>query len=148
MKLHRYEPIDNKKFHEELASRLDSTTVTEYMGECFMNIGIGVSNRKNFQGYTFREEMILDGIVDCVHYVHRFDVTKTNPHAYFTKVFERAFLRRIAKEKKQYYIVSKLKMTYLNLPDVEWVVEYEEKDQAKRNLTKIKSNGKFSRFMK
>ena len=149
MKLHRYEHIDNKKFYDEIMNRVDSSVVTEYMGECFINIGVGLSHRKNFQRYTYRDEMILDGIEDCVRYVHRFDTSKTNPHAYFSKVFERAFLRRIEKEKKQDYIKRKLKMAYLEFhhPDVEWVVEYEEKDQAKRNLNESKSKKNLLRFM-
>ena len=75
MKLHRYEHIDNKKFYDEILNRVDSSIVTEYMGECFINIGVGLSHRKNFQQYTYRDEMILDGIVDCVHYVYNFDIT-------------------------------------------------------------------------
>ncbi len=63
--------------------------------------------------------------------MHRFDTSKTNPHAYFSKVFERAFLRRIAKEKKQDYIRNKIKMEYLNLPDLDWVVEYERKNEVR-----------------
>ena len=145
MKLHRYEHIDNKKFYDEILNRVDSSIVTEYMGLCFINIGVGLSHRKNFQQYTYRDEMILDGIVDCVHYVYNFDITKTNPHAYFTKVFERAFLRRIAKEKKQDYIRNKLKMECLNLPDLDWVVEYEKKDEER--LGRIRDRKTLLRFM-
>lgn len=120
MKLHRYEHIDNKKFYNEMLSRTDSSVVTKYMGECFINIGVGLSHRKNFQRYTYRDEMILDGIENCVRYVKNFDAKKyTNPHAYFTQIVWFAFLRRIAKEKKQDYIRNKIKMD-LNLPDLDW----------------------------
>jgi hypothetical protein len=146
MKLHRYAHIDNKKFHNELSNRVDSSAVTEYMGECFINIGVGLSHRKNFQRYTYRDEMILDGIEDCVRYVHRFDTSKTNPHAYFSKVFERAFLRRIAKEKKQDYIRNKIKMEYLNLPDLDWVVEYERKNEVR--LSRLRDKKTLLRFWK
>ena len=68
-----------------------------------------------------------------------------NPHAYFTKVFERAFLRRIAKEKKQDYIRNKIKMGCLNLPDLDWVVEYEKKDEER--LGRIRDRKTLLRFM-
>ena len=105
MKLHRYENVDNKKMYQEISERKDSTQVTDYMAECFMNIGIGLSHKKNFQRYTYRDEMILDGIEDCVRYCHNFNPEKSkNPFSYFTQIIYHAFLRRIEKEKKQVYV--------------------------------------------
>ena len=105
MKLHRYENVDNKKLYQEISERKDSTQVTDYMAECFMNIGIGLSHKKNFQRYTYRDEMILDGIEDCVRYCHNFNPEKSkNPFSYFTQIIYHAFLRRIEKEKKQVYV--------------------------------------------
>ena len=60
-------------------------------------------------------------------------------------MFERAFLRRIAKEKKQDYIRNKLKMECLNLPDLDWVVEYEKKDEER--LGRIRDRKTLLRFM-
>jgi len=105
MKLHRYENVDNKKLYQEISERKDSTQVTDYMAECFMNIGIGLSHKKNFQRYTYRDEMILDGIENCVRYCHNFNPEKSkNPFSYFTQIIYHAFLRRIEKEKKQVYV--------------------------------------------
>ena len=76
--------------------------VTNYIGECFLKIVNHLSYRPNFINYTYREEMISDGIENCLQYVHNFNPEKSdNPFAYFTQIIYYAFLRRIQKEKKQ-----------------------------------------------
>ena len=73
-----------------------------------MKIAEGLSHKPNFINYTFRDEMIADGIENCLMYFENFDATKSkNPFAYFTQVIYFAFLRRIQKEKKQMYIKYK-----------------------------------------
>ena len=81
-----------------------------YIGECWMKIAEGLSHKPNFINYPFREEMISDGIVNCLQYHENFDPAKTsNPFAYFTQIIYYAFLRRIQKEKDQLYIRYKAK---------------------------------------
>jgi len=76
--------------------------VSNYIGECFVKIANHLAYKSNFVNYTFREEMILDGIENCITYIHNFDPEKSkNPFAYFTQITYYAFLRRIQKEKKQ-----------------------------------------------
>ncbi len=84
--------------------------VPDFIGECIMKIATHLSHRPNFINYTFREEMICDGIENCLQYIDNFDVAKSrNPFAYFTQIIYFAFLRRIAKEKKLLY--TKIKLT-------------------------------------
>ena len=79
-----------------------------YIGECFIKIATHLSYKPNFINYTFRDEMIADGIENCIQYVDNFDPAKSkNPFAYFTQIIYFAFLRRIQKEKKQLYIKYK-----------------------------------------
>lgn len=79
-----------------------------YIGECFMKLADGLSRRPNFFGYSYKDEMIADGIENCLTYCHNFDVEKTsNPFAYFTQILWWCFVRRIKKEKKQQYIKYK-----------------------------------------
>lgn len=76
--------------------------VSNYIGECFVKIANHLAYKSNFVNYTFREEMILDGIENCITYINNFDPDKSsNPFAYFTQITYYAFLRRIQKEKKQ-----------------------------------------------
>jgi hypothetical protein len=71
-----------------------------------------LSQKPNFANYPFKEEMIGDGIENCLMYAHNFNPRKSkNPFSYFTQIIYFAFLRRIEKEKKQAYV--KLKMTEL-----------------------------------
>ena len=95
-----------------LAARANSTEIPripEYLGECIMKIATGLSRKSNFINYSYKDDMILDGIENCVHCMHSFDPEKSsNPFSYFTQVIYFAFLRRIAKEKKQSYIKGKL----------------------------------------
>ena len=83
--------------------------VTNYIGECFLKIATHLSYKPNFVNYMFREDMICDGIENCVQYIHNFNPEKsTNPFAYFTQIIHYAFLRRIQKEKKQMEIRTKI----------------------------------------
>jgi hypothetical protein len=82
--------------------------IPNYIGECFMKIAEGLSHKPNFINYTYRDEMVGDGIENCLMYFENFDVSKSsNPFAYFTQIIYFAFLRRIQKEKKQLYVKYK-----------------------------------------
>ena len=82
--------------------------IPDYIGVCFMAMCKRLSTKGNFVGYTYRDDMISDGIENCVLAVHGFDPERgTNPFAYFTQIIWNAFLRRIGKEKKQTYIKHK-----------------------------------------
>ena len=83
--------------------------VTNYIGECFLKIANHLSYRPNFINYTYRDDMISDGIENCLQYMYNFNPDKSkNPFAYFTQIIYYAFIRRIQKEKKQSLIKNKL----------------------------------------
>jgi hypothetical protein len=83
--------------------------ISNYLGECFLKIATHLSYKPNFVNYMFREDMICDGIENCVQYIHNFNPEKSsNPFAYFTQIIHYAFLRRIQKEKKQMEIRAKI----------------------------------------
>ena len=83
--------------------------ITNYLRECFLKIATHLSYKPNFVNYMFREDMICDGIENCVQYIKNFDPEKSrNPFAYFTQIIHYAFLRRIQKEKRQLDIRSKI----------------------------------------
>ena len=112
--------VDNKKFLEAMIEYRDrcekaknrnrkKPEVTNYIGECFLKIANHLSYRPNFINYTFRDDMISDGIENCLQYMDNFNPDKSNnPFAYFTHIIYYAFIRRIQKEKKQIQIKSKL----------------------------------------
>lgn len=112
--------VDNAKFYKEIKKWKDkikkaemcgekNPPVTSYIGECILSISERLSRRPNFINYPFREEMIGDGVENCLMYAHNFDPDKSkNPFSYFTQIIYYAFLRRIEKEKKQAYIKYKL----------------------------------------
>ena len=108
--------VDNKQFFEEMKkwkvvvkeaeeSGESKPPVTDYIGDCFLKIAEHLSYRPNFINYPYREEMVGDGIENCLMYASNFDPDKsTNPFSYFTQIIYYAFLRRIQKEKKQDYV--------------------------------------------
>ena len=112
--------VDNKKFLEAMIEHRErcekaakrnrkKPEVTNYIGECFLKIANHLSYRPNFINYTFRDDMISDGIENCLQYMDNFNPDKSkNPFAYFTQIIYYAFIRRIQKEKKQMQIKSKL----------------------------------------
>ena len=88
---------------------LPKPRITNYLGSCFLKIATHLSYKPNFVNYMFRDDMISDGIENCVQYIHNFDPEKSrNPFAYFTQIIHYAFLRRIQKEKKQLDINNKI----------------------------------------
>ena len=83
--------------------------IPNYLGECILKIATKLANRPNFINYSYKDDMILDGIENCIMYFDNFNPEKSsNPFSYFTQIIYYAFLRRIDKEKKQSYIKGKL----------------------------------------
>ena len=102
-----YEAI--KKYRESMLSAVQENTpkprVPNYIGECILLIANRLATKPNFINYSYKDEMIADGIENCIMYIDNFDPEKsTNPFAYFTQIIYFAFLRRIQKEKKHLYI--------------------------------------------
>ena len=105
--------VDNSKFLEELIkyknkvneakdNDISKPIVSNYLGECFLKIATHLSYKANFINYTYRDDMISDGIENCLVAVDKFDPEKSkNPFAYYTQIIYFAFVRRIQKEKKQ-----------------------------------------------
>ena len=160
--------IDNKKFYTEMIKMKESQIdgkceINDYIGQCFLDIANGLSNRPNFINYTFKEDMVFDGVENCIRYCHNFDPDKSkNPFSYFTQIVYYAFLRRIEKEKKQSYI--KFKMTEMTrveeLVDSEGNINIEKSynvyqhdfsnfvEFEKKKMTKNKKKGKLEEFMR
>jgi hypothetical protein len=83
--------------------------IPNYIGECILKIATHLSFKPNFVNYMFKDDMISDGIENCIQYLHNFDPEKSqNPFAYFTQIIHYAFIRRIGKEKKQLEIKNKI----------------------------------------
>jgi RNA polymerase sigma factor (sigma-70 family) len=105
--------VDNKKFLEALIEYRKKVVAAEskgeelpqvpnYIGECFIKIATHLSYKSNFINYTFRDDMISDGIENCLTAAAKFDPEKSsNPFAYYTQIIYFACIRRIQKEKKQ-----------------------------------------------
>jgi hypothetical protein len=112
--------VDNKEFLAEMIkwkkrynaaeeSGRKKPPISNYIAEAFLKIAEHLSYRPNFMNYPYREEMVGDGVENCLMYAHNFDPNKSkNPFSYFTQIIYFAFLRRIEKEKKQSYIKYKI----------------------------------------
>jgi len=112
--------VNNKEFLEALMARKELLKeaeetgapvpqISNYLGECILKIANHLSYRPNFINYSYREEMISDGIENCLQYIDKFDPEKSkNPFSYFTQIIYFAMVRRITKEKKQQSIKEKL----------------------------------------
>ena len=91
------------------AKGLPKPRVDNYIGGCFLKIATHLSYRPNFINYMYKDDMVCDGIENCIQYIDNFDPSKSkNPFAYFTQIVYYAFLRRIAKEKRQMDIKEKI----------------------------------------
>ena len=112
--------VNNKEFLAALIRYREDREIAEiqgkprpiiprYIGDCFLKIANHLSLKPNFVNYMFKEDMISDGIENCVQYIHNFNPEKSqNPFAYFTQIIHYAFLRRIQREKRQLEIKNKI----------------------------------------
>jgi len=126
--------------------------VTNYVAHCFLRIAEGLSHKANFIRYTYREEMVMDAVENCLKAIGNYNLEaatrtgKPNAFAYFTQISWYAFLRRIDKEKKQ----QDIKMKYLTNSGIEeFIVQGGEQgnnhvigafvDSLKDRIDKVKS---------
>ena len=109
-----------------LENDLPPPRIPEYVGECFLKIAQGLSHKPNFINYTFKDEMIMDAVENCLMYFENFNPKKSsNPFSYFTTVTWYAFLRRIYKEKKQMYVKCKA-TEQMGILDENELLEFDE----------------------
>src|SRR5210317_1155583 len=119
-----------KKNNEQLP------VVTDYIAQCFLRIAEGLSHKSNFIRYTYREEMVMDAVENCLKAINNYDIEaatrtgKPNAFAYFTQITWYAFLRRIAKEKKQ----QEVKMKYLTASGIENFIINENGDDMSNQV--------------
>lgn len=109
--------------------------VSDYIASCFLKISEGLSHKANFVRYTYREEMVMDAVENCLKAIENYNLEaatrtgKPNAFAYFTQISWYAFLRRIEKEKKQ----QDIKLKYLSESGIEFLVAEEiDNNQASR----------------
>jgi hypothetical protein len=100
-------------------------TVPDYIAQCFLRIAEGLSHKANFIRYTYREEMVMDAVENCLKAIGNYNLEaatrtgKPNAFAYFTQITWFAFLRRITKEKKQ----QEIKMKYLTKSGIDSFID-------------------------
>ena len=134
---------DAKKLKQEIP------VVPDYIAVCFLRIAEGLSHKSNFIRYTYREEMVMDAVENCLKAIENYNIeaaTRTgnpNAFAYFTQISWYAFLRRIEKEKKQ----QDVKLRYIAESGVENFIDDEDLnnpimnsfvDQLKDRIDKVK----------
>ena len=156
--------VNNQEFSQAVVSYVGTVkeakeagkaipVVTDYVATCFLRIAENLSHKSNFIRYTYREEMVMDAVENCLKAIENYDINastrtgKPNAFAYFTQIIWYAFLRRITKEKKQQDIKEK----YLSQSGVEVFLQAEQDDMStqvvshfvvtlKDRIDKVKSN--------
>ena len=124
------------KVNEAKNQEADIPIVPDYIAQCFLKISEGLSHKSNFIRYTYREEMVMDAVENCLKAILNYDIQaatrtgKPNAFAYFTQITWYAFLRRIAKEKKQ----QEIKMKYLTTSGIENFLTTGEGDDASQYI--------------
>ena len=105
--------------------KLSLPKVPDYIAQCFLRIAEGLSHKANFIRYTYREEMVMDAVENCLKAISNYNLEaatrtgKPNAFAYFTQITWFAFLRRITKEKKQ----QDIKLKYLTKSGIESFID-------------------------
>lgn len=119
--------VDNQKFLEEISAYVDKYNeakkngdplprINNYIGKTIIDIATRFAQKYNFSGYSYKQEMIDDGVENCIRYLHLFDKNKSsNPFAYYTRICYFAFIRRITREHKEEYVKAKLMENAINM---------------------------------
>lgn len=121
-----------KTVEEARSAKASLPIVPNYIAECFLKIAEGLSHKSNFVRYTYREEMVMDAVENCLRAIENYNVetaTRTgnpNAFAYFTQISWYAFLRRIQREKKQ----QDIKLKYISEAGVEHFLDIPEEADA------------------
>jgi len=159
--------INNEKFLKEMVSWLEDVKkakrkgqprpkVPDYIGECLLAIATNLSYKPNFINYQYRDDMVMDGVENCLQYITNFDPEKSsNPFSYFTQISYWAFVRRIEREKKQLYVklksiqdniihdekvtVTQYGSDHANSQMEQFIQQFEEKKKAKKKVKEKKS---------
>jgi DNA-directed RNA polymerase specialized sigma24 family protein len=150
--------VNNKEFTQAVfqyvqnmeACRADSKPepqISEYIGNCLIKIANGIAKRPNFSRYSYKEEMVLDALENCIKAMPNYKIEtitrsgNPNAFAYFTQIAWYAFLRRIQKEKKQ----QEIKERYIQNCGIDSVADFSEMDREGESMVEtIKSkNDKF-----
>ena len=111
--------------------------IDNYIAECFLKIAEGLSHKSNFIRYTYREEMVMDAVENCLKAISNYNLEaatrtgKPNAFAYFTQITWFAFLRRITKEKKQ----QDIKLKYLTKSGIESFIDVGDEAAAESVAT-------------
>lgn len=140
--------VDNKEFlraiieYKEKLKTDPTARVPEYIGKCILEISTRFASRPNFYGYSYKEELVSDGIENCLQYLTNFDPAKSsNPFAYYTQICYFAFIRRIQREKKQSYIKHRL---IRDLPmEVFSQHELDDSELSQNFMSFVQSNSSF-----
>lgn len=125
-----------KTVQEAKANNEQLPVVPDYIAQCFLRIAEGLSHKSNFIRYTYREEMVMDAVENCLKAIENYDISaatrtgKPNAFAYFTQITWYAFLRRIAKEKKQ----QDIKLKYLTKSGIENFIDNELGDDMSQQV--------------
>tara|TARA_B110000093_G_C12894527_1_gene377599 strand:- start:411 stop:1043 length:633 start_codon:yes stop_codon:yes gene_type:complete len=118
--------------HDRVARGEKAPIVTNYIASCFLKICEGLSHKSNFVRYTYRDEMVMDAVENCLKAIENYNLEfatrtgKPNAFAYFTQISWYAFLRRIEKEKKQ----QDIKVRYLAESGLSDLVSNEGDEQS------------------
>ncbi len=134
-----YVTICNKAKAEDITVPV----VPDYIAQCFLRIAEGLSHKSNFIRYTYREEMVMDAVENCLKAIHNYNLEaatrtgKPNAFAYFTQITWYAFLRRISREKKQ----QDIKLRYLSRSGIENFVDNELGDQMSQQVVEAFVDG-------
>ena len=147
--------VDNKKFLAAIVERKEQLKdaeetgepkprITNYLGECILKIANHLSYRPNFINYAFKDDMISDGIENCLQYIDNFNPEKSkNPFAYFTQIIYFAFVRRITKEKKQQKIKDKI-LRRSNIQDMIVVQGHDDESEYQNQFIEFLDKYSFS----
>jgi len=108
--------VDPKNFDTKILEYYESGVLSDELAEMVSKIAHKLSYAPNFINYSYREEMVGDGVIRMFKALmsKKYNHAKgTNPFSYFTRIAFNAFRNRIKKEKHIHETHEKYKNEFL-----------------------------------
>ena len=93
--------VNNVDLLVEINNYKTTGVMSENLGKMLLEIANNFSSKGNFVSYTWREDLVADGVLTCIKYLKNFDTSKSsNAFSYITQIYYHSFLNYIKVQNK------------------------------------------------
>ena len=130
----RYKFIKNEDLLEEIKKFNEEQIISEKLHLLLYNLAFNISNKANWIGYSWKEEMVSDAYLKCLYSICKFDINKSEkPFSFFTTIIFRFYIDYIKKFKKHKKLIEKLEDEFKNKMLIMHGISYDNLKSGENN---------------